>query len=206
MLTKKTFNTLDGATRQEAVVIPLERVAEHYYSRTLLDNASEQADKLLAQARRQAQQEARQVTEQAEASFWQQADALLQGFRQDRDNLEQVWVMQSGKLLREALSQLLGDIPDDQRHDALLKQLLKQQQGETHGTLYCHPAQLAEVESWLKAHPHLDWRLTSDESLENDALKLITAYGVMSLSWQRATAHLMPPTEVVELHSKRYTQ
>ncbi|MFE8149599.1 type III secretion system stator protein SctL [Brenneria goodwinii] len=201
MLTKKTFFTLDGATRQEAAVIPAKRVAEHYYSRTLLDNAREQAAELLAQTREQAQQDVRQAIEQAESGFWRQADELLQGYRQERENLEQAWVMQSGQLLREALSRLLDEIPDAQRRDALLRQLLRQRQDEARGTLYCRPDQSAEVACWLKDHPHLDWRLASDESLENDALKLITAYGVMSLSWRQATAQLMPSAEVIPLHS-----
>ncbi|QTF08188.1 type III secretion system stator protein SctL [Brenneria izadpanahii] len=202
MLTKKTFFTLDGAARQEAVVIPAERVAEHYYSRTLLDNAREQATELLAQTREQAGQEVRQAVEQAESRFWRQADALLQGYRQDREKLEQFWLMQSGSLLREALSRLLDEIPEAQRRDALLRQLLRQRQDEARGTLYCHPAQLAEVETWLQAHPHLDWRLASDESLDNDALKLITAYGVMSLSWRQASEQLLPPAEATPLHSQ----
>ncbi|MDX5626672.1 MULTISPECIES: type III secretion system stator protein SctL [unclassified Brenneria] len=197
MLTKKTFSTLNGATRREGVVIPAARVAEHADSRSLMEHAQAQAAELLAQAERQVRQQIRQATEQAQADFWRQADALLQGFQQDREKLEQIWLMQSGQLLREALSRLLDEIPDDRRRAALLKQLLRQRQDDARGTLYCHPAQKDEVESWLQAHAHLDWRLAGDESLASDELKLITPCGVMSLSWRLAAERLMPEAEAI---------
>ncbi|PWC12799.1 HrpE/YscL family type III secretion apparatus protein [Brenneria roseae subsp. americana] len=193
MLAKRRFVALPGATSDETVIIPAARVAEHQRSRTLWDDANARAAELLQQAREQAQEETRRVREQAEARFWQQADSLLQGIARDRENLEQVLVTQAAQLLRDALSRLLDEVPAQERHGALLKQLLKQQQNDVKGTLYCHPAQLAEVNGWLKAHSHLEWRLASDESLEADAMKLITAHGVMSLDWQRAIAQLLPP-------------
>ncbi|MEE3650499.1 MULTISPECIES: type III secretion system stator protein SctL [unclassified Brenneria] len=193
MLTRKTFSALPGATGNEAIIISAARVAEHQRSRTLWDEANARAAILLQQARKRAQQETRQTLEQAEAGFWLQANQLLQGMAQERDNLEQILVKQAGQLLREALSRLLDEVPESAQHTALLKQLLKQQQGEGKGTLYCHPGQLAEVDRWLKAHPHLEWRLASDETQDDDALKLITAHGVMSLSWRRAIAQLLPP-------------
>ncbi|PWC22426.1 HrpE/YscL family type III secretion apparatus protein [Brenneria roseae subsp. roseae] len=193
MLAKRMFAALPGATSDETVIIPAARVAEHQRSRTLWDDANARAAKLLQQAREQAQEETRRAREQAEARFWQQADSLLQGIARDRENLEQVLVTQAAQLLRDALSRLLDEVPAQERHGALLKQLLKQQQNDVKGTLYCHPARLAAVDGWLKAHSHLEWRLASDESLEEDAMKLITAHGVMSLNWQRAIAQLLPP-------------
>nr|WP_113865239.1 type III secretion system stator protein SctL [Brenneria salicis]NMN91773.1 type III secretion protein L [Brenneria salicis ATCC 15712 = DSM 30166]RBP65840.1 type III secretion protein L [Brenneria salicis ATCC 15712 = DSM 30166]RLM31874.1 type III secretion protein [Brenneria salicis ATCC 15712 = DSM 30166] len=193
MLAKRTFVTLPGATSDETVIIPAARVAEHQRSRSLWDDANTRAATLLQQAREQAQQETRQTLAQAEADFWQQADSLLQGVAHERENLEQVLVAQAGRLLRDALSRILAEVPAQERHTALLKQLLKQQQNDAKGTLYCHPGQLAEVDRWLKAHPHLEWRLASDETLEEDAMKLITPHGVMSLNWQRAIAQLLPP-------------
>ncbi|KFX22127.1 type III secretion system stator protein SctL [Pectobacterium betavasculorum] len=193
MLTTKTFVTLPGASRDEAVIISAERVAAHRRSRTLWEEATVQADTIVIQARERARTLCELAVENAEAEFWQQANALLQGMRQDRIHLEQTMVTQAGQLLREALAHLLDKTSAPSRHHALLRQLLKQQQGESRGTLYCHPAQLVDVQHWLDAHPHLEWRLASDEALDNDAMKLITAHGVMSLSWRQATAQLIPP-------------
>ncbi|MEQ9885805.1 type III secretion system stator protein SctL [Pectobacterium zantedeschiae] len=193
MLTTKTFVTLPGASRDEAVIIPAERVAAHRRSRTLWEEASVQADTIVAQAHERARTLCERAVENAEAEFWQQANALLQGIRQDRIQLEQTMITQAGQLLRDALAHLLDKTPAPSRHHALLRQLLKQQQGESRGTLYCHPAQLADVQAWLDAHPHLAWRLASDEALDNDAMKLITAHGVMSLNWRQATQQLIPP-------------
>ncbi|PPE62315.1 type III secretion protein [Pectobacterium brasiliense] len=189
MLTTKTFATLPGGSRDETVIIPAERVAAHRRSRTLWEEANAQADNIVAQAH----ERARMLGEQAEAEFWQQANALLQGVRQDRMDLEKIMITQAGQLLRDALAHLLDKTPAPSRHHALLRQLLKQQQGESRGTLYCHPAQLADVQHWLDAHAHLEWRLASDDALDSDAMKLITAHGVMSLSWRQATAQLIPP-------------
>ncbi|WP_434996430.1 type III secretion system stator protein SctL [Pectobacterium brasiliense] len=193
MLTTKTFATLPGGSRDETVIIPAERVAAHRRSRTLWEEANAQADAIVAQAYERARTLGEQAVEQAEAEFWQQANALLQGVRQDRMDLEKSMITQAGQLLRDALAHLLDKTPEPSRHHALLRQLLKQQQGESRGTLYCHPAQLADVQHWLDAHTHLEWRLASDDTLDSDAMKLITAHGVMSLSWRQATAQLIPP-------------
>ncbi|EHD21261.1 MULTISPECIES: type III secretion system stator protein SctL [Brenneria] len=193
MLTTKTFATLPGASRDDAVIIPAERVAAHRRCRTLWEEANVQADTIVAQAHEHARTLCEQAVENAEATFWQQANALLQGIRQDREHLEQTMVTQAGQLLRDALAHLLDKTPAPSRYHALLRQLLKQQQGEIRGTLYCHPAQLTDVQHWLDGHPHLEWRLASDEMLDNDAMKLITAHGVMSLSWRRAAQLLIPP-------------
>ncbi|RYC37725.1 type III secretion system stator protein SctL [Pectobacterium zantedeschiae] len=199
MLTTKTFVTLPGASRDEAVIIPAERVAAHRRSRTLWEEASVQADTIVAQAHERARTLCERAVENAEAEFWQQANALLQGIRQDRIQLEQTMITQAGQLLRDALSHLLDKTPAPSRHHALLRQLLKQQQGESRGTLYCHPDQLADVQAWLDAHTHLAWRLASDEALDNDAMKLITAHGVMSLNWRQATQQLIPPDHLTAM-------
>ncbi|WP_350239051.1 type III secretion system stator protein SctL [Pectobacterium colocasium] len=193
MLMTKTFVTLPGASRDETVIIPAERVAAHRHSRTLWEEANAQAETIVAQAHERAKTLCTQAVEEAEAAFWQQANTLLQGIRQDRTHLEKIVITQAGQLLCEALAQLLDKTPAPSRHHALLRQLLKQQQGESRGTLYCHPTQLADVQNWLEAHAHLEWRLASDEALESDAMKLITAHGVMSLSWRQATTQLIPP-------------
>ncbi|MBN3188959.1 type III secretion system stator protein SctL [Pectobacterium brasiliense] len=193
MLMTKTFATLPGGSREETVIIPAERVAAHRRSRTLWEEATAQADTIVAQAHERARTLGEQAVEQAEAEFWLQANALLQGVRQDRMDLEKSMITQAGQLLRDALAHLLDKTPEPSRHHALLRQLLKQQQGESRGTLYCHPAQLADVQHWLDAHTHLEWRLASDDTLDSDAMKLITAHGVMSLSWRQATAQLIPP-------------
>ncbi|KGA33932.1 type III secretion protein [Pectobacterium brasiliense] len=193
MLMTKAFATLPGGSREETVIIPAEQVAAHRRSRTLWEEATAQADTIVAQAHERARTLGEQAVEQAEAEFWQQANALLQGVRQDRMDLEKSMITQAGQLLRDALAHLLDKTPEPSRHHALLRQLLKQQQGESRGTLYCHPAQLADVQHWLDAHTHLEWRLASDDTLDSDAMKLITAHGVMSLSWRQATAQLIPP-------------
>ncbi|MEH2921565.1 type III secretion system stator protein SctL [Samsonia erythrinae] len=198
MLITKTLATIPGASREETVIIPAERVAAHRRSRTLWEDAHVQAEAIVAQAHERAQSLCEQAVEKAEAAFWQQVNPLLQGIQHDRENLEQTLITQAGQLLREALSQLLDDTPESARHHALLRQLLKQQRGESQGTLYCHPAQLADVQRWLNAHAHLAWRLASDETLDSDAMKLITAHGVLSLSWRQATAQLVPPAAPLE--------
>lgn len=193
MLTTKTFVTLPGGSRDETVIIPAERVAAHRRSRTLWEEANAQAETIVAEAHDRARTLCSQAVEAAEAEFWQQANVLLQGMQHDRMHLEKTMVTQMGQLLRDALAQLLDKTPVPSRHHALLRQLLKQQQGESRGTLYCHPVQLADVQNWLEAHAHLEWRLASDETLDSDAMKLITAHGVMSLSWRQATTQLIPP-------------
>nr|WED68899.1 HrpE/YscL family type III secretion apparatus protein [Pectobacterium colocasium] len=103
----KTFVTLPGASRDETVIIPAEQVAAHRRSRALWEEASAQSDTIVAQAHERARTLCEQAVEHAEAEFWQQANALLQGIQQDRMHLEKIVITQAGQLLRDALAHVL---------------------------------------------------------------------------------------------------
>ncbi|ATO33349.1 hypothetical protein DZA65_02367 [Dickeya dianthicola] len=200
MLTRRCLKLVAGTDVQEAELIRVEQLQQHQRGLAVMADARQQADALLDEARRQAHEAIAIATGQAERQFWQQADELLRGWQQEREQMESWLVAQCGQLLTDAMTRILKTVPDAERYPALLRQLLRTQGGEGRGTLYCHPERQAEVAAWLTEHSHLGWRLVSDDALAHDTLKLLTAQGVMTLSWQRAVEQLLPQAQTLSLH------
>lgn len=192
MLTKRPLRLVAGTALPASGIVKAEQLERHRQGIEVLEVARRQADELLRQAGRQADAERLAAVERAEGQFWRQADALLHGWRRQREEMEGWFAAQAAQLLYEALSRLLQDAPPAERHAALLRQLLRAHGGEGVGTLYCHPSQRPEVADWLAAHPHLDWPLRDDADLPPDAVKLSTPHGLMTLSWRRAVEQLLP--------------
>ncbi|MEI7377298.1 type III secretion system stator protein SctL [Dickeya chrysanthemi] len=200
MLTRRCLKLVAGTDVQEAELIRGEQLQQHQRGLAVIEEARQQADVLLDEARRQAQESIAVATGQAEQQFWRQADEVLRGWQQEREQMESWLVSQCSQLLTDAMTQLLKTVPDAERYPALLRQLLRTQGGEGSGTLYCHPERQADVSAWLTEHRHLGWKLSHDDALAQDTLKLITAQGVMTLSWQRAVEQLLPQTEMLSLN------
>ncbi|MBX9447455.1 type III secretion system stator protein SctL [Dickeya chrysanthemi] len=200
MLTRRRLKLVAGTDVQEAELIRIEQLQQHQRGLAVIEEARQQADVLLDEARRQAHESIAVATGQAEQQFWRQADEILRGWQQEREQMESWLVSQCSQLLNDAMTQLLKTVPDAERYPALLRQLLRTQGGEGSGTLYCHPERQADVSAWLTEHSHLGWKLSNDDALAQDTLKLITAQGVMTLSWQRAVEQLLPQTETFSLN------
>ncbi|MGM3175392.1 type III secretion system stator protein SctL [Dickeya lacustris] len=192
MLTKRRLTLVAGTDIDDSPVISAGQLQQHQQGLAVIDVAHQQANALLEQARQQAQEAIAHATSQAEQQFWHQANDILQGWQQEREQMETWMVSQCGQLLNEAMLQLLTTLPDAERYPALLRQLLRTQGGGGHGRLYCHPEKQSDVSAWLSEHNHLGWVLSGDESLAHDTLKLMTPQGVMTLSWQQAVASLLP--------------
>ncbi|WP_226093519.1 type III secretion system stator protein SctL [Dickeya oryzae] len=192
MLTRRCLKLVAGTDMQDAEVIRIGQLQQHQHGLTVIDHAQQQAHVLLDEARQQARESVAQATIQAERQFWQQADEILRGWQQEREQMESWLVSQCNHVLSDAMQHILNTVPDAERYPALLRQLLRTQGGEGRGTLYCHPDRQADVSAWLTEHSHLGWKLSNDEALTQDTLKLITAQGVMTLSWQQAVEHLLP--------------
>lgn len=73
--------------------------------------------------------------------------------------------------------------PDAAWNNTLLSGLLRRSGGGGNGTLYCHPAQQAEVTDWLRRHTHLGWRIEADASLDCGDVRLNTDCGELPLRW-----------------------
>ncbi|NAT79349.1 type III secretion system stator protein SctL [Dickeya dadantii] len=200
MLTRRCLKLVAGTDVQEAELIRVEQLQQHQRGLAVMAEARQQADVLLDEARQQAHEAIAVATGQAEQQFWRQADEILRGWQQEREQMENWLVARCGQLLTDAMTQILKAVPDAERYPALLRQLLRTQGGEGRGTLYCHPDSQADVAAWLTEHSHLGWKLSSDDALAQDTLKLITAQGVMTLSWQRAVEQLLPQTEMLSLN------
>lgn len=184
-----------------AAVEPLlsrEMLAEHQQALDLLQTAEQQAQARLALAEEEAAQLLAAAQERADAAIAEEQQAFIartEQFFADWQQARQAWqealLPRAEALLRQAMGQLLAELPDDARLNAMLLQLQQAQGRQVAATLSCAPASQQQISIWLKQHP-LDWELVSDSSLGDDTLRLTTDNGELLLSWDQVCTALIP--------------
>lgn len=202
MWIQKKITLLHDAMPAPGSVISAEDLATHQQALAIVEQARQQAEALLQQAdaeiqARHAEAEAAlaadltQRQQQLEQEFYQQADALFAGWQQEQDSWQEAVLPRTQALLAQAIEQILSEQPAPARLHALLMQLLSAQGRAASATLFCPPAQKAEVQAWLDERPHLSWTLKTDGSLAQESLVLETAQGELRLSWQALCSHAL---------------
>ena len=188
----KTLSQLDGIT-PDGVVLRHEEIALHRQAADVLARAQQQAEAILTDARTRADAERAESRRQLEDQFWQQAHGLLSDWQQQREQDEVQLIDLAGKVLNEALQQVLGEVDDARRFDALLRQLLRHYPRQQQATLFCASGQEAALTAWLASQPQLAWTLCGDSTLANDSLRLTTAQGELLIDWATLRRSLLPP-------------
>lgn len=186
----RKISLLNGSAPQ-GNLLRAHEIEHHQQAEEILAQARQQADEILAAAHQQAEQQIAEQRLQCEAQFWQQADELLSGWQQQRQQDRQQLVTLAAQLLGQAMEQLLADFSDQQRFQALLRQLMRQHPRRQQATLFCAAAQLESVEAWLAAQPALCWQLSSDEQLSADQLRLVTEQGELQIDWSSLCQQLV---------------
>ncbi len=192
MLTRKRITLLNGAA-DLAPTIAQAQLDIQQQGADILQQAQRQAAQILAAARQEAEACKRRAQQRAEEDFWQRADGLLAHWQQQQQQAESEILPVMNSVLAQALGQLLTDVPDARRRDALLRQLLREKRPDEQATLCCHPSQQQPIAAWLETCSHLRWQLQPDETLPVDGLKLVTAQGELHLDWQLAVRQLLLP-------------
>lgn len=188
----KTLSQLDGIT-PEGAVLRREEIARHQQAADIIAQAHRKADAILADARQRADAELAESRGQLEDQFWLQADSLFSDWQQQRERDEVQLIALAGNILNEALQQVLDEVDDARRFDALLRQLLRHHPRQQQATLFCASSQEAEVAAWLADQPHLVWKLCGDSVLAEDSLRLTTAQGELMIDWATLRRSLLPP-------------
>lgn len=192
MLTRRSL-TLGGALPADAeCLLRRETIEQCQAAQSIIDAAERQAAALLEQAQRQAEDLAREAREVASAEFWQQAEAFLDGWSEEQRQICERTLELASRLVAQALTCLLDEVPEEARIHALLRQLRIAQAGGEGGELCCHPQLRPAVESWLEARRSCTWRIRDDETLDTGSLRLAAAHGDFVLSWGAAVAELLP--------------
>lgn len=187
----KRLSLADGSApagnllRREAIALGLEAAA-------IIELAHKEAQTIREQARAEAQAEREACQREWEAAFWQQAQALLADWQQQRTAEEAQLVELAGKIVNEALQHLLDEVDDERRFHALLKQLLRHYPRQQQATLYCASLQEQEIHGWLGAQPQLSLTLCADPMLAPDHLRLITDAGELMVDWPTLRQQLAP--------------
>lgn len=192
MLTRKRITLLNG-TDDLAPVISQAMLVQQQQGADILQQAQQQAEQILAAAEQEAEACKRRAQQCAEQDFWQQADRLFANWQQQQQQIESEILAVLDGVLAAALGQLLTEVPEPPRLNALLRQLLRDKMQVEQASLCCHPSQQQPIADWLTLHPHLNWQLQPDDMLAADSLKLVTAQGELHLDWQQAVSQLLPP-------------
>lgn len=187
----KTLHQLDGCA-PPGNILRREEIAQQQQAVSIIEQAHEQAHLIREQARAEAQAEMEACRREWEATFWQQAQTLLADWQQQREAEEAQLVILAGKVLNEALQQLLDEVDDERRFHALLKQLLRHYPRQQQATLYCASAQEQAISRWLADQPQLSWTLCADPALAPDHLRLTTGQGELLVNWQTLRQQLAP--------------
>ena len=192
MLTRRSL-TLGGALPADAeCLLRRETIEQCAAAQSIIDAAERQAAALLEQAQRHAEDLAREAREVASAEFWQQAEAFLDGWSKEQRQIGERTLELASRLVAQALTCLLDEVPEEARIHALLRQLRIAQAGGEGGELCCHPQLRPAVENWLEARRSCTWRIRDDETLDTGSLRLAAAHGDFVLSWGTAVAELLP--------------
>nr|WP_298114531.1 type III secretion system stator protein SctL [uncultured Pseudomonas sp.] len=192
MLTRRSL-TLGGALPADAeCLLRRETIEQCQAAQSIIDAAERQAAALLEQAQRHAEDLAREAREVASAEFWQQAEAFLDGWSEEQRQIGERTLELASRLVAQALTCLLDEVPEEARIHALLRQLRIAQAGGEGGELCCHPQLRPAVENWLEARRSCTWRIRDDETLDTGSLRLAAAHGDFVLSWGTAVAELLP--------------
>lgn len=195
MLTSKKIALLNGADDLTPVISQPMLIFQQQ-GEEILRQAQQQAEQILAAAEEEAEACKLRAQERAEQDFWHQADILFTNWQHQQRQSESDILVMMDSVLTLALTQLLTEIPETQRLNALLRQLLRDKMQPEQAILCCHPSQQQPIGDWLATHTHLNWQLQPDETLAVDDLKLVTAQGELHLDWQQAVRQLLPPESV----------
>ncbi|MCU1771343.1 type III secretion system stator protein SctL [Pseudomonas sp. 13B_3.2_Bac1] len=191
MLTRRCLTFSDPQALPDGPVLRREILEQNLLASQLLEAARSNAESILAQARRQSAQLADEAREQARAEVWRQADALLNEWQQQRQQMWTDIIASAETLVSEAMQCLLGETVQPERIKALLRQLAAAQPSDEAGVLHCHPAELDAVSHQLQTTQAL-WSVRADPQLPPDSLCLRTALGDFSLSWGALVAQVWP--------------
>lgn len=192
MLTRRSLR-LNGALYGDAErLLRRETIEQCTAAQSILDAAERQAAELIEQAQRQVGELVREAREAASAEFWQQAEAFLEGWSEQHRQIGERTQEIASRLVGQALTCLLDEVPQEARIHALLRQLRIAQADGEGGELCCHPQLRPAVEGWLEARRSCTWRIREDETLDTGSLRLAAAHGDFVLSWGTAVAELLP--------------
>lgn len=192
MLTHKRITLLNGSD-DLAPIISQAMLTFQQQGEDILRQAQQQAEQILAAAEEEAIACKLRAQARAEQDFWHQADILFANWQHQQRQCESEVLAVMDSVLTLALEQLLTGIPETERLNALLRQLLRDKMQAEQASLCCHPSQQQIIADWLTTHSHLRWQLQPDETLAADNLKLLTAQGELHLDWQQAVRQLLPP-------------
>lgn len=193
MLTKRRFNL--GSPVLEEPILRLQLLEDTRRADELLSRAEKHAEQLLLEAHTQRQQ----YLDDAVASFWSEANVLLQAIDEERATYQRNALSTVDSLLNIALSRLLDETDLPERIRALLRNLTDSLPSKAEATLTCHPEIAGLVQDWLNTMGFdALWRVEADPAMTPDALRLSNALGAFHIDWPSLRRGLMPNLPTTE--------
>lgn len=191
MLTRRNLTLSHPQLLPDGPVLRRETLENSLLAEQLLEAAQAEAEALLVNAQQEAERLREEAQAQARVEVWCQADALLDDWQQQRQQMWAHITATAETLVGQALQKLQGEQPDNARIRAVLHHLMATQPQDQAVVLYAHPDWLETTTLQLQ-QAQARWTLCADPQLAPDSLCLRTEQGDFSLSWSRLTEALWP--------------
>lgn len=197
MLTHRNLTPRHPQLLPDGPVLRRENLENSLLAEQLLEAAKSEAEALLIDARQEVERLGKEAQAQAQVEVWSKADAMLDDWQQQRQQMWAHIITTAETLVGQALQKLLGEQPDNIRVRAVLHHLMFAQPQEQAGVLHAHPDWLETTTLQLQ-QAQARWTLRADPQLAPDSLLLRTNQGDFSLSWSRLVEVLWPQPDSEE--------
>lgn len=191
MLTRRSLTLGRPHVLPGGLVLRRETLEDCVLAEQVLTTARAEADALLARAQDDAERLRDNAWQQACDEVWQQADAVLLQWQQEREQMWASITLTAEALVGTALRQLLAEQPDAARVSALLLQLRLAQPEDEAAVLYCHPDWLEPATQKLQQR-QASWSVRADPQLAPQTLCLRTEQGDFRLNWTTLVGAVWP--------------
>lgn len=189
MLARRSLELRPNAQGLLQPCIARETLIDCGRAQRVIEQAQEQAAQVLEQARDLAEAERLD----AQARFWENADAALAAWEAQRQAMWEQIEASAARLVNEALRTLLDEVPEPARIDALVRQLASGQRESASATLHCHPDDLTNLTRTLGNTAAQPWTLVADAGMDRHQLRLQTPAGTFLLDWPSTVQALHMP-------------
>jgi len=129
--------------------------------------------------------------EELEANFLDKSEGIFVEWHQSRELEVKEITERARKLVESVFIKILDQHTDEDKFQAVFKQIVRVSDPRTEATLYFHTQQSDTIKEWLSQYHQLMWTLSPDDSLTTDELVLKTSKGELSLSWSGFQKHLV---------------
>jgi len=151
----------------------------------------EEIELMKTQARLHHEERMKTLLADVEKAFLEKAESVFFEWSQEKSMDGADLVKRAQALCNALFIEMFNRIPDEEKVEAVLNQIIKASDKQVSATLFYHPQHEDQLQAWKETQPHLPWELFADDTQQIDTLLLKTEQGELSLSWPGFRDHIL---------------